>query len=668
MPTLSERAEWISKIDELTAGLNQGHLFGGSFTTDNQKVVEAAKNAKALLIDYSDSEQLFDSQRNTLSQVMGDLRSAVESYTEAKKTQKNPYSLEGDEANGIAKATGSKKVRLESAKDLSELANDCITALNRPLLDPNRTTTTTVNTMDLEGLKDRNHQKDEAKATRIRLREAHNSFVKSREDHKQEKTTGWASKILAEDFANIGDLHRDELLSYSSDKDFLKKYEENRIKIDKTVSAYKDVTKLQKKAAKGGPEGDKAKNALTSFKFFTGLTDKKIASAKEKVDTLEMIGRHMDAKLQLITNREFSKLNDKEKTALNKLSVADIDKKLGEAESIADEDKKASTKNMYSALKKIKELEGIGVTQVSEKNLSGSAAVHDQTKKIGRGSVRFQVLGASFKGPNLKPGVSGKVNKDGLTLADASIPVEGKVRVAKFSTKFQTKNKLFSAGFRVNGITAKASASVGATLSASDPFNAKIYASAGAEAHGLRAVGKVKFGNKKASVFGRADGSIGHASASGSVGVGAITIEDPETKEKKTAFGLEAGGSLKAEVFSGKVSGGCSIFGIKFSGALKGSALSAGVEGEAKLTTGGLKFGLGAALGLGAGFEVSIDWSGLTKKFTDWRKRKAVSKQAADKLKAEKNARKEAKKKIANRAKKKTNPVLGEKKKTSPVL
>ncbi len=643
MATQRERTEWINKIDALTVALSEGHLFGGAFSEDNRKVLQAANNAKALLIDYADIVELPPDKRNALSEVMGALSNEVDAYFDAKRTQKNPYSLEGDTANGIAKATGSKKTRLEAAQSLKELAAEANTALYRDIADPSATTTTTVNRLDLDGLKERNQQKDEAKSTRIRLRNAAKSYTEEREQHKQESVNGWKPKTLADDFGNISDLHRDDLMSYTTDKDFLEKYQENRLKIDKTVSAYREITKLQRQA----PNNDEARKKVQSFKFLTGLTDKKIASAKEKVDTLEMIGRHMDAKMKLVTNSEFTKLSDKQKTALDKLSVTDIDKKLREANRISDEAKKKATRNMYNALKQIKELEAIGVTQVASNQVQGSASVHDKTKKIGRGSFRFQFLGAAYKGPNLNSGVSGSYSsKDGLTLVDKSLPVEGKVKLLKFSSKFQSKNKLVNAGFRVNGLTAKASANVGASFSLSNPLNIKAYANAGAEAHGLRLVGKGKIGNNKASIFGRADGSIGHAAASGSVGVGAITIEDPDTKEKKTALGIEAGGSLKAEVFTGKISGGFSIMGVKFSGSLKGSAISAGLEGKAQLTTGGISLGLGAALGLGGGFEVSIDWTGLKDKFMDWKKRKAVSKLAAEKLRAERRARRAAKNKI----------------------
>ena len=53
-----------------------------------------------------------------------------------------------------------------------------------------------------------------------------------------------------------------------------------------------------------------------------------------------------------------------------------------------------------------------------------------------------------------------------------------------------------------------------------------------------------------------------------------------------------------------------------------GSAASAGFSAKVTATSRRFAFGLSGALGLGAGFEVSIDWSGLKEKLSNWRKRR----------------------------------------------
>ena len=61
----------------------------------------------------------------------------------------------------------------------------------------------------------------------------------------------------------------------------------------------------------------------------------------------------------------------------------------------------------------------------------------------------------------------------------------------------------------------------------------------------------------------------------------------------------------------GKVSGGFTIFGIEFNASVEGKAGGAGVTAGAGVTTEGVSGKLGAGLGLGAGIEFSIDWSGF---------------------------------------------------------
>lgn len=62
----------------------------------------------------------------------------------------------------------------------------------------------------------------------------------------------------------------------------------------------------------------------------------------------------------------------------------------------------------------------------------------------------------------------------------------------------------------------------------------------------------------------------------------------------------------------GKVSGGFTIFGIKIDAGVTGKAGGAGVSAEGKVTTGGVSGKIGAGLGLGAGVEISIDWSNFS--------------------------------------------------------
>ena len=79
---------------------------------------------------------------------------------------------------------------------------------------------------------------------------------------------------------------------------------------------------------------------------------------------------------------------------------------------------------------------------------------------------------------------------------------------------------------------------------------------------------------------------------------------------------MELGAKCKvgAEAYlaQGKVSGGFTIFGINIDAGVTGKAGGAGVNAEGKVTTGGVSGKIGAGLGLGAGVEISIDWSNFS--------------------------------------------------------
>ncbi|MBO6147423.1 MAG: hypothetical protein J6O70_07605 [Lachnospiraceae bacterium] len=100
-----------------------------------------------------------------------------------------------------------------------------------------------------------------------------------------------------------------------------------------------------------------------------------------------------------------------------------------------------------------------------------------------------------------------------------------------------------------------------------------------------------------------------------------IKYVDDKGKTKE-GFGVNAGISAKTAVAEGSVGGGITIFGIRLGGRVMGSAASAGFSAKVTATSRRFAFGLSGALGLGAGFEVSIDWSGLKEKLSNWRKRR----------------------------------------------
>ena len=81
--------------------------------------------------------------------------------------------------------------------------------------------------------------------------------------------------------------------------------------------------------------------------------------------------------------------------------------------------------------------------------------------------------------------------------------------------------------------------------------------------------------------------------------------------------GVEIGGKAESYAATGKVTGGKTFFGIKIDVSIEGKAGGAGVEGGFMANDSSVSAKLGAGLGLGAGVELTVDWSGAGKFFDD---------------------------------------------------
>lgn len=131
--------------------------------------------------------------------------------------------------------------------------------------------------------------------------------------------------------------------------------------------------------------------------------------------------------------------------------------------------------------------------------------------------------------------------------------------------------------------------------------------SIGAKAEGsvLQGDAEVGFGTDQYGVYAKADGDLLHAEAEAKAGVGYLGKD----KEGNATYGASAEASAMASVAQGKVKGGITIFGIDIDVGVKGYAVAAGVEAGGSITTEGVTANFSGALGLGAGLDVSVDWS-----------------------------------------------------------
>lgn len=131
--------------------------------------------------------------------------------------------------------------------------------------------------------------------------------------------------------------------------------------------------------------------------------------------------------------------------------------------------------------------------------------------------------------------------------------------------------------------------------------------SVGVKAEGsvLQGEAEAGFGTDQYGVFVKADGDVLHAEAEAKAGIGYIGTD----KKGNSVYGASAEASAMASVAQGKVKGGITMFGIDIDVGVKGYAVAAGVEAGGSISTKGVKANFSGALGLGAGLDISVDWS-----------------------------------------------------------
>lgn len=222
------------------------------------------------------------------------------------------------------------------------------------------------------------------------------------------------------------------------------------------------------------------------------------------------------------------------------------------------------------------------------------------------GTIEGDVLGGS-----IKTKTTSKIDpKKGNVNIQKSIEAEGHL------AQGSATGNIGLLGGEVKGTVGSISAtgSVGISLYKNKKFSPALEAKLKAEAVAAKGEAKANFGTKEYDVHVKADGEVFGAKAEASGGVGVITYKDELTGNTKQSFGVQGKAGAEAYVTQGKVSGGITIFGIIIDVGITGKAGGAGVSAEGRLTTSGCKGSIGAGLGLGAGLEISIDWS----KFSLW--------------------------------------------------
>lgn len=196
-----------------------------------------------------------------------------------------------------------------------------------------------------------------------------------------------------------------------------------------------------------------------------------------------------------------------------------------------------------------------------------------------------------------------------LKKGDAGI--EKSVEAEGHLAKGKLKGNIGLLGGEIGGSVGNVGATgkLGVSLYKDGKLSPALEAKLKAEASVAKGDASVSFGDEEFDAHAKASGTLLGAEAQASAAAGVIKTVDKNTNEVRTEFGVKGKVSAEAYAAQGKLSGGFKIFGIKIDIGIEGKAGGAGIALEGKATTGGVSGKIGAGLGLGAGLELSIDWS-----------------------------------------------------------
>ncbi|MCR5213825.1 MAG: hypothetical protein K6E10_05380 [Eubacterium sp.] len=659
MVTKNQLNDWIANIDKLRRDLHTGGgaLISAGYSKENEELYKAASSVRNLMTIYYSYNGLNEEHINRLGILIDDMRMKALKYEEAKaKDKKKPYSLEGNPRKGIIAARGDKYTRLKAADDINKLSLQIIKPILRESLIEAQTRPPVILNKEYNKIEKKlgsgvigaediskninSFIKDDTPKMEIlnyhresvSAKEAYDNAVNNSFLNNNEITVG----ELYDDFKEIKNLHRLELMNYKDSKEFLDLYNKNRYKIRQVVEIYN-------KAEKWKDGSKREREFFKNFRVAMGLTQSGFEELAGKISTLEMIGRHMDARISMSSNPEFTNLSLEQIREVYTTPATELDQKIKSMKDnlinpqMPDEFKPSKGLiELYESVKDIRKLEDLGIKTRENSDFREEKSLVNRT--VGDSVKR----NFKFLNGQLRAGRS-QMKKDYMA-GDFDYPILAKAKLGKVSLKYSTKNKLFSAGVHGGVLGGRVMSNVGIGFSLKHPLSIKAQIQGLAEGYGARGVAKTKLGNSDIGILVKAEGHIGHAKAEENVGIGHIYKRDKDGNLVTDGFGVTVKAGASASVFNGKISSGFSVFGVRFSFSAEGKALAAGIEGEFTfLPNRGLRLGGGGALGLGGNIYLSVDWKDLVDKFKNWKKRRAISKATLEARKAEKRKLEEEK-------------------------
>ncbi len=667
MVTKKEIDKWLKSIEELRKNIQVGGgaMISGSYSKENQELFEATTACKDLLTMYYSYEGLSPMHLKRFQTLVKDMHLKAVNYIHAKAHNKNyPYSLEGDPRHGINRAAGDKYVRLKAADDIARLALlDLMPDLEKKIEEGQNMAPVKLSPEfkkleeklgepdeDLAVIKQNLKDINKKEKNKMEILGLHYEAVNVKKDYKEQlKNSFWGKPVtigeLGKHLREIENLHRLELLKYNNTKEFLKSYKENRSKIF-------HVVKIYNKAMEWKDGTPKQRLIYDRLRLQLGMTKEMFNDLENKVSMLEMIGRHMDYRMETCTNPEVAKMSIND---LKKFSTMSSDELKSHLKTLKDNkdnpqmpDEYKPSDNMiklFSNAIRHKKLEHYGIKQeISPKERAEYSNIN---RTVG------DKLKRTFKFVNFQARIGRKNAGADAIAGDFDMPVMLKGKLGKVSLKYTSKNKLFSAGAHAGALGSKVVGSVGFGFSLKNPASMNIKATGSAELYGLRGVAKAKIGTANCNLIGKASGHVGHAMLEGTIALGHIYNTKGEEDDLITdGVGISLKGGATAAVVNGKLSGGFSVFGVRIGIDAVGKAGAVGAEGEFTfMPKNGVRLGVGGALGFGGSFYLTVNWRGLVEKFQNWKKRSKISKQTLELKKAEKAKKKEKQRRLANEKK-----------------
>lgn len=222
--------------------------------------------------------------------------------------------------------------------------------------------------------------------------------------------------------------------------------------------------------------------------------------------------------------------------------------------------------------------------------VSGALSVSEKESEV-------DLLGATVKGSTSALFYEGKIKNSAswdLEKGTAGLKSSASIKAGLAQATGEASYGWASAAGKVEVGTASAECYAGINLISDGQFDPEIAVGAKASAELLSGEAELQLGSDDYNIHAKAEGAVGVAEA--------------EVKAKVSEDGVELGAEVGAAVFSGELSGGVTIFGIKIDITAKGEALAVGAEASFTMESDEIELSGKLATVLGLGLKIKVSW------------------------------------------------------------